>query len=1000
MDPTFVHSDRFLLRAALLPKESAGRLIRDDDPVAALLDSGEGDEDLGVLLEALRLSSPSLTSAVERLRSGVSMSPADEARVGRSLLRYGLRITGRPTPFGLLAGVAIGEVVEVHRTVNATLGELPRKRALPDSQWLGMRASTWEADPQVLAEARVITNNLCRRQGGRVVIPPTGAADPPRVRSIRRTELVAEAMERARQPVRYTDLVDGLTESYPALSHRQAGLLTQQLVALGVLLTNVQPAAEDPAPWRALARNRALTEDAHELEAAFAAYAETRVGQGTGVLRELHHLTESGTSVQTDVALDARLCLPKPVFDEISKAATALWHLFPTRGPRELALRSYHDEFLERYSIGETVPVARLLDPDTGLGPPAGYSWPAGHRVGSSGEEVDSARSALLHQLLVEAWTSGKHIDLTEAQVAQVGAPTGEPPASADVYARLIAPSVDDLSEGSFLVELSPVIGPYGGASWGRFTDLLGQADTLSDLLGTSHDNSDAPVPVQVFSAAADRSLSNVSRTPRVVPHQLRTGLFSDTEADGTLALSDIVISADTHGFRIHDLASGREIHPVAPHMTNRENLPNITRFLLEAPLTEVVPLRPWDWGAMADAPYLPSVRLGRVILSPARWRLTSSDLADGSLDDWIARWRVPSRIRLVHQDQHLALDLDASAHRDLLRRAVTPDSPAVVQEDLAPHTSWLQGPRGSHEAEIVVPIFRSARMPDRRRAVPLAPPRSAFSAHTPGGDWMSAEVHCSPSAQRHLLVDHLGPWLDALDPDQVDKWFFIRYRDHGTGREHLRIRVHGEGTTLNSHVLPAFRNHIEASRSAGLCGDFSLHPYRPEVERYGGPHCIALAEQVFHRDSRIALSKLHQDTDPILVAPDLVSMINAFHEGDQEATRTWVLSQIPKVETTHKLFVRHRREALSLITDSATQPVTELEREWRESLGVFGAAVREAAREQAWTDPDEVLAALLHMHCNRRLRPSAEREAEAYAVARGAVQAHADRSVAAARAR
>jgi hypothetical protein len=75
--------------------------------------------------------------------------------------------------------------------------------------------------------------------------------------------------------------------------------------------------------------------------------------------------------------------------------------------------------------------------------------------------------------------------------------------------------------------------------------------------------------------------------------------------------------------------------------------------------------------------PFLPRVRYGRSILSPATWALSAtglpcpaapwSDWAQG-LTAWQCRFRVPDTVYIGEGDQRLRLDLDEPAHLHLLR--------------------------------------------------------------------------------------------------------------------------------------------------------------------------------------------------------------------------------------------------------------------------------------------------------------------------------------------
>lgn len=73
-----------------------------------------------------------------------------------------------------------------------------------------------------------------------------------------------------------------------------------------------------------------------------------------------------------DAALDADVVLPEAVRHAAEAAAAALMRLAP-RHVASPAWQHYHGRFVERYGPGTIVPVTELINPNTGLGFPAGF---------------------------------------------------------------------------------------------------------------------------------------------------------------------------------------------------------------------------------------------------------------------------------------------------------------------------------------------------------------------------------------------------------------------------------------------------------------------------------------------------------------------------------------------------------------------------------------------------------------------------------------------------
>ncbi|MCW7944341.1 hypothetical protein AAW14_20540 [Streptomyces hygroscopicus] len=988
----FESAEVFLLRVPVLPNDAAGGEQTDADTVMALSRDA-------LATEALLVSSASLAHALSGVPADGRPPVSAQQRLSRSLLRYHLRMSRRATPFGLLAGVAVGSFGDRPR------GRLTGRRTKlvqPDRAWLGTLLDARDiTDPP--ATLRVVVNNTCRTQGDRLLLPLAVRSPAPTRRSVRRTPPVEAVLRRAKRPVAFTDLATALTADCPGITPQEASGLLSRLIALEFLVTDSSPPPTAPDPLEHVARTAPEHTGLRNYAARLRNYASRDVGRGAPELAELHRAAGSTECVQVDLALAADVQLPAQVAREAARAASALWRLSTPESDEQRALTAYHREFLEHYGLGELVPVSDLLDPDTGLGPPAGYELPAGHRMPLAGQ-ADPDRASVLNTLYASALTAGRtSIELDESTIRSLHTRGGDQPPSAELFVSVLAESPGELAAGRFLLTVSPFrVSRPAGTAWGRFSGLLAaDGHRAAFARRTRGEDPAAPLPVRVDHAIRDRRLLNVTGAPDNAAHHLAVGIYTDPASPGTVELADVCVYADTQRFHLVDTASGREISPFAPHMLNSRLAPNTARFLLEVPLMGTTQLRAWDWEHLSSCPYLPAVRHGRTILSPATWRLRLGDLAGQEtaqrLAAWRERWRVPDRIHLVSADQRLALDLRLPRHAELLCHQVRLDRECVLHEDYAPEppSGWLRGPDGTHDAEIVVPLF--ARSLRARAPAASAPARTRPSVpHLPGGPWLSAQIPSSAQTQRLILSAHLEPWL-AREAEHVDRWFFIRYADASTGRPHLRLRLHGHPSALVRHVLPSLRDWARDLAAAGLVGDLSLHPYRPETERYGGSAAIDAAERFFCADSRLALRRPGDDTDPLPVAADAVRLIRGFQETSAVGWEQWLIDHYDKDETRHRVFARRRREALALIPDDGPDPPAD-DADWHAALAAYAATVHSAAQRENWILPDAVLKALLHMHCNRRLRFGTAMEQDVYAVARGAAAAHRDRRNALAR--
>ncbi|MFJ7412337.1 lantibiotic dehydratase [Streptomyces sp. NPDC098077] len=988
-----------------------------------------------LVAEALALSSPSLADRVDGLLDGRPATLPQLRRCFRAVLRYRIRMGGRSTPFGLMAGVTH---VRFTDTLSLRFAGAHRKAVQPDAAWLAEVTSRWERRPAILAHLRLSANGLCVRRGERLVLPHVTAADTGRADgrpadevdevSVRCTEAVRAALVCAHTPVTHGELAARMRDSLPEPPAGAVEGVIAELVAHSFLLTDLPPAPDAPDPLGhltdRLAAIPAAADEAtrlREVTADLAGYSARPPGRGLPELRRavrrMRALQPCERPVTADLALDADIELPHAVAREAARAAELLWRTGPPTQWRR-PLGAYHEAFLHRYGTERAVPLDELLDPVDGLGHPTPF-------VPSTGG--DGRRDSVLLALAEEAVLAGRReIELTDKDIAALEDDAGVPPPSAEAVFHLLAPSPDALKRGDFTLVMSPLTGSWpAGALWGRFAPLLPEAAqdlrnlAAAALTGSPVGTADAPVPVQLVFRPRDARCGNVIRTPRWAGRTLAPGTFGERSAPGSLGMEDLAVVAAPDRLRlVSPVHGGREVAAGTFHMLNTgTHAPAHVRLLQLLTADGVRPLYGWDWGAARDWPYLPGVRNGPSVLSRARWLLRDQDVLDGAAETrhwlpalraWQQRWRVPDRIEVGTFDQRLPLDLtrpaDLSLLREELRRRPDAEIHAAVDPD-GSGSGWLTGPTGGHHtAEISVPLLRrtapaDASGPPRPHGTPSSrrPPR-----HLPGGEWVFAKLYGPTWAQNTVLVHHLPELLDSL-PDEVDRWFFVRYADPDP---HLRLRLHGEPRALTARVLPRLRDLTEDLRGRGLAGRLVLDTYEPETARYGGTaEAMAAAERVFHADSAAALEHLRlldaspPPMDPLLLAAAGQAHL-AFHFPAPDAVpaepaRARPLLAIAPRGEHHDTFRTRRREALRIVdpfddfaTLRALPAAAGLMKAWTgtaESLSAYG-------HHLTGTDTQMVplLASLLHMHHNRvSASPSRSAESAVYATARGAVEAH-----------
>lgn len=953
-----------------------------------------------VVREAVELSSTALASALRAMEAGRADQRTVD-RAARTVARYLLRMAGRPTPFGLYSGVAVAAFDDVTKV---RLGTAHLKGVRVDAGWLTTLVTRLERDPRVLGTLRVVANDLCFTRGDRLVLPyvshdlgeELGSA---RELSVRRTPPVAMTIDRAHEPVTFTALADELTSAFPRASGAAVQKMLNGLVAKDMLLTDLHPPLAGTDLLDHVIDRLAAVPDLPELAALreartlLATYADAPIGGGlahwdraVAALRAIEPTDRA--PIQVDLRLDAEVRVPRQVAAEAARAAEVLARL-GAAGPELPQLTQYRDAFVERYGTDRLVPLADLVDPERGLGVPAGYRLPDGERRLDFGAAAPTPLDNTLAALAQRAMLGGDlevvlDDDLVDALALRH--PDAPVPDSAELCVRVLAESAHQLDEGDFQLVVARSVGaPNAGEMFSRFAYLFAEQP-----ISAAPDQPDLLAAQLVFRPFHGR-LANVLQGPQVCDHTLTVGTFAERGRDDVLGLADLAVGIDGDRLFLAAPALGAEVLAVSPHRANiTYSTANVVRLIREIAVSAHRGLYAWSWGAIAGRlPMRPRVRYGRTVLAAATWQASKLMRDAGlpwaewsaELDAWRARWRVPERVQAVDGDSCLELDLSSELHRRLLRDELARRPETIVGEVLGgpEDTGWLDG----HTAELVVPMRGVGPRRTAPRIVAQAPPRR----HLPGGEWLYAKLYASAARHHELLTEHVG----RLDID-ADRWFFIRYADPDP---HLRLRFHGR----QGKLLPGLHAWAEELCAEGLANRLVLDTYEPETARYGGPELMTAAENAFRADSESVLDQLRLTdlgvSPELLAAANYLDILDSFDKDD--AWMAWLPAHYPKGPH-HRAFQAVRREAVTLL-DPASGWRALAERAGGERLLESWAARRQALATYGDTaratggSRDVLLPSLLHMHHNRLIGIDRESEFRSLALARGAVEAHRNRA-------
>ncbi|WP_039637923.1 lantibiotic dehydratase [Streptomyces sp. 769] len=192
------------------------------------------------LMEAVGLASAGLAAEVDRAVAGERLRLKSLRRIALSLTKYHSRMSHRPTPFGLFAGVGF-----------AGFGSVPAREPIggghrvtrPDAAWLDGVLETLLDVPAVLERSLLTANNLHVVRDGRLVLVDDHDRDGERqlAGSVRHTRVVRQLLAAAAHPTPHPRLVEAARREFP---HAPPGAIEgsiRQLVRGHFLLGDLTP---------------------------------------------------------------------------------------------------------------------------------------------------------------------------------------------------------------------------------------------------------------------------------------------------------------------------------------------------------------------------------------------------------------------------------------------------------------------------------------------------------------------------------------------------------------------------------------------------------------------------------------------------------------------------------------------------------------------------------------------------------------------------------------
>ncbi len=961
----------FLLRAPLWSSKDLEQLFQTDDPLESALHLFNSNS---FLREAILTASPSLYN-------GLKVNAEKNRReLASSLLNYIIRLCTRPTPFGLFSCVTFGGWGMTTETYFDP--KKVYKKARPDAEWLFSFLSNPHQEHEKLISQSVRTNPLVWIAGEKChlsdFIRLKKSTENPKTISINANPLVMSILSLSKKKLLVKDLWEGLVAQLPDLDRGKALDVISTLLHQQFLLPGKLPSLLGEDIYKPL-----LPED---LCKKIAQLSEISPGEGEQSLHhvsgEMKQLAETDTPLQVDTAYPANsLHIGSSVKEEIERALSLWWQVSTALNLPTSHLQ-YLNKFTEKYGTQRTVPLFEMLCETKGIGDPFSDT---NQNPQSPPSEFLSVWEKEIQRRWQEALQEGsKEIQITQEEIdtlfsfCEKESPSNEEtPAAFDAFFKIFAKSQRAIDRGDFLLQFSDFNWQVG-SSFGRFLHLFDKTskEELRKVLRRAESQDSDALFAEVSFWPLEARLGNVVAYPCL--RDYRVDLFEEIDSKKNISLDDIYVGSTGERFYFTLKDGHQELIPTFGNFLNPKLSPAPIRFLREALYLKDRFIYPFSFKRhVQHAIFTPRVRLGKTILSVAKWYLEGQSFQKKAKNEvrkdflcWAERWSLPDQFLLTVGDQQLQLDRNSTHGLKLILQKLQKGQSLEFSEVIA--SGWLKSSRGAHNAEIVVPMQKSAAMPSAIKRVHLHPHQEVSlekRLKLPGSDWLYYKIYLQNDAMDRFLVQNLAPIGSHFCQEGiVKKWHFIRYHDPNC---HFRFRMQLKNPADLSKVVTSMEPIIHNWIQHGLVKEVGIFGYEREVERYGGEASLQMMESIFHDDSElIAELLLAQVTKKLslsslaLYSWSVIHFLDAFFTSQEKILE---FLSTKKIDRSHlKGYRTHKNE----ISTSILSPPVNLSYD----LSKTGSLDL------------EIIRSLLHMHCNR-LGCNRFQENQAYLYAQKALQ-------------
>ncbi|MCC0632495.1 thiopeptide-type bacteriocin biosynthesis protein [Clostridioides sp. ZZV15-6388] len=790
-----------------------------------------------------------------------------------SLLKYIIRSSSRPTPFGGFSKVGLAQFRNSDIGINISK-DLVTKKVNVDNSWLHFIINSFENNIIILKQLNLKINPLCYKYGDRFKNPFCSNLGNEKISSnknnIKYSNLIQLIKEELKTFKSYEKLCLAIVSMYEGININIVNDTILKLIKSEFILTDLRINLLTHEPLKKLIsklefleldeKNKEILSKLKELDSLIFFY--NNYNYDVNNIKKISSIMESIHKSNTYLMLNTGIKFNNNSIDinikkDLEEFANIFKNLFIEK---KYDNESVEDDFIEKYGLNIEVPFVDFIDPN-GFDAIKRFKHVNEHNK-LIYEREDMIKRLLEKKLTLSQINHSDEIIIEEKDIKDEIKPKTELPISFDLNVFI---TKDEMNNYNYFV--GPNVGSDdGGTTFQRFEEVLDKKlfQEYLDIYDKKNKLIDDDYIVsEIREISSNGRITNIFNKTTNYNNYINFG-FPSNDSVGEINVEDLSIGLDDNAQFYIKYKNNKKIKFVLDNMLNPSVINDVAYILyrISSNYNKCLIHRIFMFNDISSV-YIPRVKIGKVTAFPKTWILDSDDFTvnDSSkfileLKNYINKFSIDKYVYLKSADNRLLINLEKDVYSNLILASLKKSrfvELSEVETNLIDGSMVVDECNNKYISEFVftfiIENYKKAMQINKGRKI--ISENRCFNLFSDG--WVYIKVY--GVGDRNLDV------LNSIENElrfNLDKhlFFFIRYLDH-TGY-HLRIRFKFESKESSIKNIGKISEWLEKIENSRMVNKVIFDVYERETNRYGGLNLISKAEELFESDSEFVISLLN----------------------------------------------------------------------------------------------------------------------------------------------